>query len=444
MNEPNITKIQSVANVMHQNEKSLDYYAPRVLAIGPIHHALDLKLLRSKQLKIILAAKFITRTENRWQDLLDLITKDIEDNNLIVDFFDEQVISDYVFRWKLKELRISSGDAALICEDLFLLENQVPFQLLHCLMEKMDNVMKEEYCLDVINMFVSKNNIMAPVDSWSQAMNFKVVKLLKRAPIFPIHLLDALRSIIILGDNHDHDKVGESHDRNKGYLSFLGKNFMFSKHMLDMFENMQQDNKMSFRNVKELKLAGIKIKSSDSKNMRSVSFNSRWFGIGGYLSIPPINVDNSTARKLLNLVAYEVCLRDSSTKEACYLVTSYVNLMDLLIDNEEDVKALRKVGVLCHRLSSDYEVAHLFNSLGSNCVFLHNEEDAYIKIKKQIEKHCRKKLPKWTSEFRRNHCNSPWAMSYLFLLVTTYMTLKTFSSTIFSKSTNELLNFNAI
>ncbi|XP_062102016.1 UPF0481 protein At3g47200-like [Humulus lupulus] len=459
-NESDITKIQSVADVMRQSEKSFndDSYKPRALSIGPIHRAApEFQFHRSKQRKINLAAKFIKESGNKWDGFLKLFKDKIDEDNLIKGFFEEEILLEYDYDslvWllfldgcavlkfihsyvlntgELTELQISNADAALIHEDLFLLENQIPFKLLDLLMEQMKDK-KDEY-LDAIYIFVLKSNLMAPIDCWSHDLNVQgilsAVEALKRSSKLPIHLLHALRSVLL--DDHDTvDDVGNVDGPNKDYLSSLDIKYPeLPEHMRNMLKGMHQDNKMSFRNVQELKSAGIQIKSSDSENMRSISFSRRWFGNGGCLIIPPINVDNSTARKLLNLVAYEVRLRDSG-KKACYLVTSYVHFMDLLIDNEADVKELRKAGILRHRLSSDNEVASLFNNLGSNCLLLKSEEDVFIQIKTEIDKHFEKRLPKLIAEFRRKYFSSPWALiSLLFVLVTAYLTLlQDFSSTI--------------
>ncbi|XP_062076422.1 uncharacterized protein LOC133781453 isoform X2 [Humulus lupulus] len=72
-NESDITKIQSVADVMRQSEKSFndDSYKPRALSIGPIHRAApEFQFHRSKQRKINLAAKFIKESGNDWDDFL--------------------------------------------------------------------------------------------------------------------------------------------------------------------------------------------------------------------------------------------------------------------------------------------------------------------------------------------------------------------------------------
>ncbi|GMN55198.1 hypothetical protein TIFTF001_024328 [Ficus carica] len=83
------------------------------------------------------------------------------------------------------------------------------------------------------------------------------------------------------------------------------------------------------------------------------------------LSLPTLVVNNSTQRMLLNLVAHEMCLSSSHPNYDPW-ITSYVNLLDLLVDNEQDVKDLKAANVLRNCLSSDSDVAHVINSIGSS------------------------------------------------------------------------------
>ena len=64
-------------------------------------------------------------------------------------------------------------------------------------------------------------------------------------------------------------------------------------------------------------------------------------------------MDDSTRPKFLNLIAYEMCL----DFENDFGVTSYMSLLDSLIDEANDVKMLRKAQILHNFLGSNEEVA---------------------------------------------------------------------------------------
>ncbi|KAL5564833.1 hypothetical protein UlMin_027997 [Ulmus minor] len=166
----------------------------------------------------------------------------------------------------------------------------------------------------------------------------------------------------------------------------------------------------SFRNVQELKAAGIELKPSTGRCLKEVSFSSGLFG--GCLRLCPILVDKSTAGKLLNLIAYEMCpdyhcktTKDSESYD--YRISSYVSFLDSLIDNKQDVKDLRAAHILRHRLSSDADVADLFNNIIPISVV---DDDAYGNVNAEIQEYYERKVRIWITEFRQAHLSSPWTL----------------------------------
>ncbi|MBA0742794.1 hypothetical protein Gogos_015815 [Gossypium gossypioides] len=64
----------------------------------------------------------------------------------------------------------------------------------------------------------------------------------------------------------------------------------------------------------------------------------------------------------MNLIAYKMCpdFKNDLT------ITSYMCLLDSLINEAEDVKEMRDTGILYNRLGSDEEVAKLFNQMNTD------------------------------------------------------------------------------
>ncbi|KAM0046878.1 hypothetical protein Hdeb2414_s0009g00321751 [Helianthus debilis subsp. tardiflorus] len=89
-------------------------------------------------------------------------------------------------------------------------------------------------------------------------------------------------------------------------------------------------------------------------------------------------MDDSTKPMLLNLIAFERCL--CSTNDSW--VTSYVCLLDSLIDDAADVKVLRKAGVLLNGLGRDQNVANLLHEIGTDLV---PSSLAYLRAKRMIQ-----------------------------------------------------------
>lgn len=174
----------------------------------------------------------------------------------------------------------------------------------------------------------------------------------------PVYLLDLLRSALLQENNNDH-----GHDHN--YRKDLTR--------------CQTEYKRTFRNIQDLKAAGIEVEPSETCSLRDVSFSS--FCFAGYLRLPPLIVDDSTGRKLLNLVAFEMCPDKFQTNDG---VTSYVYFLDSLIDNEEDAKDLRMATIFRNRLSSDAEVAKIFNEIGTDLVPAPAYIDAKMKYRSTV------------------------------------------------------------
>uniref|UniRef100_A0A7N0VLM1 Uncharacterized protein n=1 Tax=Kalanchoe fedtschenkoi TaxID=63787 RepID=A0A7N0VLM1_KALFE len=164
----------------------------------------------------------------------------------------------------------------------------------------------------------------------------------------------------------------------------------------------------SYRSAKELKTVGIHFLPSRTQSYKDISFQSNLFT--GTLRLPPLTVDDSTKSKLLNMVAYETC-PDAPDD---FSVTSYICLMDDLIDQAEDVVELRSKGVLLNLLGSDQQVADLFNEIGNDLV---PNPTAYSEVREQIQGHYKNRLNVWIAQFCHTHFSSPWTIFGLFAAI---------------------------
>ncbi|XP_034690165.1 putative UPF0481 protein At3g02645 [Vitis riparia] len=180
----------------------------------------------------------------------------------------------------------------------------------------------------------------------------------------------------------------------------------------------------SFRNVKELMDAGIRIKRSPTRHLRDISFRSN--GITACLRIPPITIDNSTKATFLNLIAYEM----SSDVDHDFI--SYLRFLDSLIDHADDVKELQSAGVLQNNLGTHEEVALFFNTVSANLESnFHAYKDVRVRIWKHLKNHYNSKLKMWMTQFLDTYLGSPWtiiawvgaALALFFTAVQTYFSV---------------------
>nr|DAD22720.1 TPA_asm: hypothetical protein HUJ06_024183 [Nelumbo nucifera] len=139
---------------------------------------------------------------------------------------------------------------------------------------------------------------------------------------------------------------------------------------------------------------------SESLSFTRVEFKPGF--ILGDLILPMVAIDKSTEVMFLNLIAYETSCFDLDD----FNVTSYICLLDSLIDRADDVKELRSDRVLINNLGSDEEAADLINQLGRNLM----DPNIYNGAKTEIKKFCGQKWRIWFAEIKLKYFRSPWTI----------------------------------
>ncbi|PON83205.1 hypothetical protein TorRG33x02_210390 [Trema orientale] len=412
---------------------------PSELSIGPIHGRSSSMMHR--ELKFNLVAKFVKTfvKDQKWESLLGEIKQNIQD---LKKYFDEEVIREYneaELAWELfldgcsvlqfiasyllnelKEFGIDNRKASKIREDLFLLENQIPFRVLQLLVKSTSEPSELRYGIAV---FLLINNIMAQVGGLYHHTVSDYAEGGLNLDLHPLHLLDFLHSVIIFGNEilsnfvrDDNDPPLRNQQKNMSCLCpplfdcfrrrrpFL-KDYLREELPVYSLKRFYFHERF-FRGVRELKSSGIEFYPSDG--LASVYFSGKCFNVRGHLRLPPLIVDEWTEQKLINLAIYEKWL-SGNYKKNWYFVTSYIKFMDFLVDGEQDVEELRASRVLRNRLSNDAEVANLFNNLGSNPYF-EPPEDVYSNVKAQLKTHCERKCSIWMAQVYQQHFSSPWTI----------------------------------
>ncbi|KAK4580922.1 hypothetical protein RGQ29_024542 [Quercus rubra] len=405
---PKIQKVVFLLRDLRDHEDFKKYFEPRMVSLGPIHYGKENYQLAEKH-KLVLTSEFIKDSGKTMQEVYKKVEENIKE---LRECFEEEVTKDYddeALAWllfvdgcailqyiycatdplnkKFKELSIKHDSVAFGHQDLFLLENQLPYRLLEWLMSLSEMKKKLE---DSINEFI-KRFVRVPKDQHSNCcLNWLSKKLWQRVwkqdqaksedigVPKPIHLLDKLRTSLLAKHG------GQGVNKND--------------------PTTQNEDWQSYRNVQELQAAGIYLKRSknDSLSLSDIYF-STLFPCFGFLWLPPIKVDDSTGPKFFNLIAYEMCLDFDND----YGVTSYISFLDSLIDEANDVKELRKAGVLQNFLGSDQEVAQLFNEIGNDLV---PNPEIYSKVRSSIQKYYKNMFLTWTSQVIHDHFSSPWTI----------------------------------
>ncbi|CAK9185910.1 unnamed protein product [Ilex paraguariensis] len=372
-------KIQKVPPMLRGIESNKKCYDPLVVSIGPFHHGKS-ELEPMEKHKDYLAKQYAKKCKVSLQELHKRLEEVVESARKCytedsTQSFDDKAFARMMFldgcfllqfiyclvHGNHKDLKMKSHDMAFVRRDFFLLENQLPFQVLKVLMNWRFERNEGE---KIITMFINR----------SRAQQEGLLGLEERSDRdhLPTHLLEIVREQLI-----DVSAFYEGGCYLRGEW-------------------------LSYRSAKELRTVGIHFKRSESQRFSDIKFESSGF-FSSHLRLPPITIDDSTKSKLLNLVAYEAC---PDTPDD-FGVTSYVCFMDSIIDHDKDVEELRSKGILLNFLGSDEQVADLFNEIATDLV---PNPHGYAHVKECIENHYKNKTKVWMAEWRHAHFSSPWTV----------------------------------
>ena len=398
---PKIQTIQKFAFLLRENKGFKKYYEPRAVSLGPIHYGKP-KYQLAEKYKLILASEFIKESGK----VIDELYKKVEENiKELREHYEEDATKDYpdkALAWilfldgcailqyiycsitnKFEDLNIKHDCAVLGQQDLFLLENQLPYRLLKWLMKL--SVKKKELN-ESIDIFIK--NVSDQKSEGHQAENKKGESLQSKETPHeqrlsmdgerkPTHLLHLLRMSLL-----DNPKK---------------------------FSNSSQENSkkdwQSYRNVQDLINAGIWLKPCKTTFLNDISYIRSSCFIG-YLTIPKMKVDNSTGQKFFNLMAFEMCPDFINN----YEITSYISFLNSLMNHADHVMELRKAGILQNFLGSDQAVAKIFNELGTNLV---PNPNIYSDVRADIDKH-HQTLNSRMFRFYHDYFDSPWSIPAFF------------------------------
>ncbi|RLN35990.1 UPF0481 protein [Panicum miliaceum] len=147
--------------------------------------------------------------------------------------------------------------------------------------------------------------------------------------------------------------------------------------------------------AEELREAGVQFKRSKTRSVQDIDFKN------GVLSMPLVEIDDSSERTFLNLMAFERlhCTAGS-------VGTAYMIFMDNIIDSERDVALLRSKKVLKNFLGSDKAAADLFNTLGKGATLKPGSKVGHVQW--LVAKHCERPWPKLQASFKHTYVRNPW------------------------------------
>lgn len=315
----NETKIHRFPQGLRIGCQADRYIAPSVVALGPYHHGQP-QLQQMEEVKHAAAhylcnksghpieevyskiLSFVGEARSCYTD--DAVAKFSDADFAVMMFLDGCFLLYYISTDVEKECTLLANRVCLstgpcLLRDIFLLENQLPWLVLHVLMTFFT------YVAPLVPPFIEDMASYFNISSHSEKTKPPVTL---EGPHKPPHLLGLLH----------HYEVGSPEP---------GK-----------VEENFGDEYPSPTSAIELAEIGIKLTGASNKAwLVNMSHRRRVFG---QLSLRPLFLNDITACWLVNMAAFETCTSTSYPKDG-FVVCSYLCILGMLVDKEDDVHELR-------------------------------------------------------------------------------------------------------
>ncbi|KAK6134887.1 hypothetical protein DH2020_031371 [Rehmannia glutinosa] len=147
------------------------------------------------------------------------------------------------------------------------------------------------------------------------------------------------------------------------------------------------------KSASDLEIYGVEFQAGKSKNLTDIQFSN------GVFTIPPLTIQESTATRFWNFLVFE--MSSSSSR----IFTSYVVLMDTLINNEKDVEVLLRSKILLSRDNDIRGLVSLSNDLSANV----RQRDFYFEpLIQKVNRYCGSGFRPQRAYLVRNYYDARW------------------------------------
>nr|XP_043614343.1 UPF0481 protein At3g47200-like [Erigeron canadensis] len=427
-------KIPRVPASIREKQDYEKYFVPKFVSIGPYHFCKNKPMLFEKR-KPEFAMKLFSNDRAAVKSLFDKLAEPEMVKDLRSYYDQEHMMASCLFSdsdftkmmlldgcfifyficsiyigWIKDYSEFKSNEVFFIRRDLYLLENQIPFEVLKEVMTMMMMKPTRMFKYIINEGFFETSSLLEFVKPFIDMSSFVIRKQPKRK------WLDRFKIRRRSTTNEDISDEFQREEKEPDHLlgALHGEHARIVKVPTDSY----RFNGCNFRSVNELVDVGIHFKPIiDTLSMTRIEFvKGSWWGFSANVKLPPIAVSDYTRPMLLNMMAYETCKCSVGRS----WVKSYVYLLGTLIDDIEDVKILRKAWVLHNLLASDQEVVKLFDEIGIDLV---ENGFKYLEVKYRIQRH----LESWTntlfSQLKNEYVKSPWAfLALLGALIALFLT----------------------
>ncbi|KAJ3709181.1 hypothetical protein LUZ61_012886 [Rhynchospora tenuis] len=160
--------------------------------------------------------------------------------------------------------------------------------------------------------------------------------------------------------------------------------------------NTERDKPLGIPSVNELHEAGVKFKRKRKpRHLLDITFEN------GVMEIPALYIDDLNCVLLANILAFEQTAYGPGE-----IISHFVSFYDNLIDTKFDVSWLERRKILINMIGSEAEAASFFNLLGKWNLVEYSEE--YQSLITKVQTYAYSLWPRYRANLMRDYFINPW------------------------------------
>ncbi|KAJ4770883.1 hypothetical protein LUZ62_055140 [Rhynchospora pubera] len=386
-------------------ENNKDLFEPKIVSIGPYHHDKE-SVQAMEENKWSTLRDFLARNKNVgfevylremrllegqarqcYSETVNLKSKDF----VMMLLLDGCFILEFLLKLKAKDwLGICSLNWAIEClsSDLCLLENQIPFFVIHKLFENQNGCGQncDQGLCPLLNLIY-------------EVMPWPMKEFRFRQPQISCSQIQHLLHLYYTGVLPDNQLGGEQREMVTGESCLRGSPWPSSILQSAESTDIESSSSKSIPCASKLHQAGVIFRRKRSpRDMFDISFQY------GIMEIPYIQIDSNLKKYLWNMVVFE----QSQRFKLDQILISYVALMSSLIYTDIDVAILEESNITPNYLKNDELVATFFNQSCESYFGLNYTNHYFHGVFNAINEYNETIWNKYRARLMRVYFRDPW------------------------------------
>nr|XP_011458876.1 PREDICTED: UPF0481 protein At3g47200-like [Fragaria vesca subsp. vesca] len=291
-----------------------------------------------------------------------------------------------------------------LCHDILLLENQLPWFVIHSLYNLTHKLYPTEASLSTL--ILEAFSILPSLKQ--SCSSYKNHLLRDKLEGDFLHILDLLRCSIVIplrtieGRAHKHaGKEGISNGTAEEHQVRSGSS-KDKRDDKDVHGAIFDPDLHQIRTATDLSKADIKFESVTRESIMDIQFEKGRFRWNGILKIPQLNIGMASETLFRNFIAIEQCYHGYLNE-----ITSYAILMDNLISSQKDMELLCNKKVIGNWMS-DEDGCKFFSNLYKD---IPHNKFYYVGLCKQVNDCYSLKWYEWLALLKSEKFSNPWRIS---------------------------------